>query len=116
MKRPTYEELHERVRDLEEETQEQKKVIGDLERRLRALGEMRQGLGNYALEKSRELQESLDAVATYLQFVEARYKDRLDADGASFIGSAVDGVARMRERISALLIRFSKTDEDGHTS
>jgi light-regulated signal transduction histidine kinase (bacteriophytochrome) len=116
MKTRTYEELSQRVRELEEVAQEQEGVIGDLERRVRELGEISQGLGDYALEISRELQESLDVVATYLQFVEARYKDRLDADGVSFIDSAVDGVARMRERINALLIRFRKRDEDGYTS
>jgi len=116
MKTPTYEELSQRVRELEEGAQEQKGVIGDLEHRVRELGEMSQGLGNHALEISRELEESLDAVAAYLQFVEARYKDRLDADGASFIDSAVDGVARIRELINALLIRFRKRDEDGVTS
>ena len=104
MKRPTYEELRQRVRELEEEVQGEKGVIADLEGRVRELGE----ISHHMLKISHQLQEPLDVVTRYLQFVEARYKDRLDRDGASFIESAVDGARRIQDLIDGLLTALKK--------
>jgi light-regulated signal transduction histidine kinase (bacteriophytochrome) len=51
-------------------------------------------------------------VASYMQLVSRRYKDKLDSDGQEFIGIAVDGAARMRAMILDLLA-FSKIGRSG---
>jgi light-regulated signal transduction histidine kinase (bacteriophytochrome) len=51
-------------------------------------------------------------VSSYLQLVERRYADDLDADGREFIEFAVDGAERMRDMIEALL-EYSRVDTRG---
>jgi light-regulated signal transduction histidine kinase (bacteriophytochrome) len=42
-------------------------------------------------------------IASYLQLIEDRYTEQLDDEGREFFAFAVDGAARMKELISALL-------------
>lgn len=42
-------------------------------------------------------------VSSYVQLIERRYRDHLDADAREFIGFAVEGAARMRRLIEDLL-------------
>ena len=51
-------------------------------------------------------------VSSYLQLIESRYADELDADGEEFIDFAVDGADRMREMIEGLL-QYSRVDAQG---
>jgi light-regulated signal transduction histidine kinase (bacteriophytochrome) len=58
-----------------------------------------QELKQVVLTGLHDMQESLDEVARYLHFVEARYKGRLDSETNEFIADAVHGANRMEQII-----------------
>ena len=111
-RKPSYEELEQRVKELEEQALENKQAEEQLRRHAAKLERSNQELRQFAYVVSHDLQESLDVVTRYLRFVEARYKGRLDSDANEFIASAVDGANRMQSLITDLLAYLREKDRD----
>ena len=80
----------------------------------RKLQESNERLQQFAYAASHDLQEPLRMVTSYLQLIEDRYADQLDAAGEEFIEFAVDGANRMREMIDGLLA-YARVETDGES-
>ena len=60
-------------------------------------------LAQFAYAVSHDLREPLRMITNYLELLERRYGESLDADADEFIAYAIDGAERMRETMEGLL-------------
>nr|WP_249208796.1 PAS domain S-box protein [Magnetospirillum sulfuroxidans] len=86
--------------------------IRDRNRMLAAVRRSNEDLQQFAYVASHDLQEPLRMVASFLQLLERRYGERLDAAGREYIQFAVDGAIRMKQLIEDLLA-YSRIDSRG---
>lgn len=105
--RPTQDRLFILSTDISARKRAEKAVQQQSERLRRQNEELEQ----FAYIASHDLQEPLRMVTSYVELIERRYADKLDADAHEFIAFAVDGTRRMKRLIQDLLM-FSRAGRD----
>lgn len=87
------------LRDITEEVESKQNLIALTEQ----LKKSNKDLEHFAYIASHDLQEPLRMVASYIQLLQRRYKNKLDNEADEFITYAVEGVRRMKNLINDLL-------------
>ncbi len=94
---------------------EQKKIFWAMQENARKLKDSNKELEQFAYVASHDLREPLRTITSYVQMLENRYKDKLDAEANEFIRFAVDGAKRMDQLINDLLT-WSRVTRDREIS
>ena len=100
-------------RQVEERTHHLEVARAESEQRTRQLAASNADLEHFAYVASHDLQEPLRTVTSFVQLLEHRYKDSLDAEARDYIHFAVDGAKRMHELILNLLA-YSRISTQGN--
>ena len=95
--------VKERTLSLEAQKEELKKVNEKLVEKTAQLENANKESRSFAYVVSHDLREPLRTIASYLQLIEERYKNKLDSDADIFIDFAVDGAKRMNILIDDML-------------
>ncbi len=69
-------------------------------------------LKQFAYITSHDLREPLRMITSFLQLLERRYQNQLDADANEFIGYAVDGAKRLDRMIQDILVYSKITNKE----
>jgi signal transduction histidine kinase len=108
------------IDDLEQKIKEKDQVEEDLKEQTKLLEsnaakleQSNKDLEQFAYVASHDLREPLRTINSYVQLIDHRYKDKLDAQGAEFIDFVVNGVQRMDILIMDLL-SYSRVSSQGH--
>src|SRR6185369_15400744 len=93
--------LERRVGELQRAEAELKALNEDLEQRVvdrtLELKRSNEDLEQFAYVASHDLQEPLRMINNYMQLLQQRYQQQLDAPGQEFVGFALDGARRMQQ-------------------
>ncbi len=95
-----------------EDVTERKKAQQELSAAVEELKRSNSDLEQFAYISSHDLQEPLRSIAGYLQLIDRKYRDKLDAEGGSYINSTIAAAERMKTLINDVL-QYSKIEKKG---
>jgi PAS domain S-box-containing protein len=96
------------IRDITERKRAQEQLKQTAEELARSNRELEQ----FASVASHDLQEPLRVMTSYLQLLQRRFQEKLDAEGNKFIARSVDAAARMKTLVNDLL-NYSRVSTRG---
>jgi len=86
-----------------EDITDKRRAEGQLKETALALARSNAELEEFAYVASHDLREPLRMITSFIQLLEQRYRDKLDADGLKYMAFVVDGARRMGQLIRDLL-------------